>query len=111
MSGGEIKGKSIDVDAVSLEPNYFIRSGRIKHYSDHFLQGIQAHLDAGDVSFELTVPTRLESTKSDLPAKHKAILYSLVAYDLATATWTANGADIALSVTYGDGKLYFTTVP
>lgn len=108
IDGGEIKGKSINEEASSFASNYFIKSGRIKHYSATFLQDIQANLDAGKTSFELAVPQRLDGAISNLPSKYKMILYTLVAYDLENSTWTANGASVSLEVSYDDGMLNIT---
>ncbi len=110
VNGGAIKGQSVQGEAVSLDDNYFMKSGRIKEYSKGFIQDIQSHLNAGDASFELSVPTRLPSAIADLPAKHKAILYSLVAYDLTKTSWIVGGNAASLEASYSDGKLSFEVI-
>lgn len=107
VEGGSIQGESIQVTANSLDSNYFIKSGRVKQYSSYFTQDIQSKLNAGTTSFSIATPTRLASASADLPPKQKLILYSIVAYDLANTSWTANGKSVSLAASYANGSIDF----
>ena len=90
-------GYSAD-DYTSLSDNYLIRSGEIKEYSDPYKDKIQAKLEEGSTSFTLDI-------SSTWPDKYIDAVYHLVAYQLSNESWSVNGCQANVEVTYDAKKL------
>ncbi|MEC4273283.1 transglutaminase domain-containing protein [Adlercreutzia sp. R25] len=71
-------------ESVSLENNYFIKTGEVSRWSDTLADDIRRNLDAGLSAFTLR-PTQGWATGA-----YKDILNGLVAYDLSRRVWTYN---------------------
>ena len=88
----------------TLENNYFIRTGKIKTWSEPFVPQIQAKLNDEVFSFTLPVfDTDPESTA--------AIKYALAAYDLTQETWKSGSAKYTLAVSYLQNEFSCTATP
>lgn len=88
--------------ADSYDNNYFIHSGKIKEWSDPFVDKIQQKLNDGVTDFLLPIEN------SSILSAYWPIMYRLVAYDLSQKTWKVNNKTAQLSVRYMDnGNLHF----
>ena len=85
-------------EAISLENNYFIKTGGIKQWSDPFVSQVKQNITEGKTEFTLPIPGNMyDNYETD-------ILYHLVAYQLSTKeNW--DGAKV--SATYADRNIAF----
>ncbi len=82
-------------ESVSLENNYFIKTGDIKRWSDPVADQIRQNLNGGKMDFTLPVT-------DSMPDNYKNVIYNLVAYQLSEKE---NWNGIPVSVSYKDRQL------
>lgn len=81
-------------ESMSLENNYFIKTGEISKWSDQFINAIKSSIEAGQKQFTISVA-------DSMPDNFKNVIYNLVAYKLGKEDWNGN----QLSVSYSDSIL------
>lgn len=97
----------------SLDNNYFIKTGKIKKWSDPLVTEMQSHVNRGELNFEidLSTPDRMIYAYAE---NYDRVIYSLVAYQLSSAKtdWTKSSGSSTtpanLSVSYEKRKLLVT---
>ena len=83
------------ISAHSLEDNYFIKTGKIKKWSDQYVSTIREHLNNGENTFDITI-------NDSMIDSYKQIIYYLVAYQLSNTDWGGE----KLTVTYSENILH-----
>ena len=83
------------ISAHSLEDNYFIKTGKIKKWSDQYVSTIREHLNNGENTFDITI-------NDSMIDSYKQIIYYLVAYQLSNTDWSGE----KLMVTYSQNMLH-----
>ena len=83
------------ISAHSLEDNYFIKTGKIKKWSDQYVSTIREHLNNGENTFDITI-------NDSMIDSYKQIIYYLVAYQLSNTDWSGD----RLVVTYSENILH-----
>ena len=83
------------ISAHSLEDNYFIKTGKIKKWSDQYVSTIREHLNNGENTFDITI-------NDSMIDSYKQIIYYLVAYQLSNTDWSGE----KLTVTYSENILH-----
>ena len=83
------------ISAHSLEDNYFIKTGKIKKWSDQYVNTIRKHLNNGENTFDITI-------NDSMIDSYKQIIYYLVAYQLSNSDWGGK----MLTVTYSENSLH-----
>ena len=83
------------ISAHSLEDNYFIKTGKIKKWSDQYVNTIRKHLNNGENTFDITI-------NDSMIDSYKQIIYYLVAYQLSNTDWSGE----KLMVTYSQNMLH-----
>ena len=83
------------ISAHSLKDNYFIKTGKIKKWSDQYIDRIEAHLGNGETAFDIEVSDSMIDA-------YKQIIYYLVAYQLSNSDWGGK----MLTVTYSENSLH-----
>ena len=71
------------ISAHSLEDNYFIKTGKIKKWSDQYVSTIREHLNNGENTFDITI-------NDSMIDSYKQIIYYLVAYQLSNTDWSGD---------------------
>lgn len=71
----------------SLENNYFIRSGKIRDWSDNYVDIIQEKLSEGEAPFDIVI-------ESSMPDSYIDVIYSLVAYELSGYDWDGENVKV-----------------
>ena len=83
------------ISAHSLEDNYFIKTGKIKKWSDQYVSTIREHLNNGENTFDITI-------NDSMIDSYKQIIYYLVAYQLSNTDWGGE----KFTVTYSENILH-----
>ncbi len=78
-------------ESISLENNYFIKTGDIKQWSDPFVSQVKQKISEGKTEFALAIPSNMYDTYDT------DILYHLVAYQLSKQDW--DGSKVSASYT------------
>lgn len=77
----------------ALENNYLIKSGSINQWSNPLRNQLQQKLDEGKTSFSIPI-------NSGLPNSYKAVIYSLVAYQFSTQSWSTTKNNVKVNASY-----------
>ena len=88
--------KALVDDSISFnKDNYFIKTGKIKKWSDQYVSTIREHLNNGENTFDITI-------NDSMIDSYKQIIYYLVAYQLSNTDWSGE----KLMVTYSQNMLH-----
>ncbi len=65
----------------SLEQNYFIKTGKIRQWSDSLMPAVQQNLDAGNTEFDIPITDSMNDS-------YQKVIYNLAAYQLSSQDWS-----------------------
>lgn len=86
----------------ALADNYFIKTGKIKLWSDPYSQSIRNAMASEGVPFALKA-----LNSNWVEDAYKDVINSLVAYQLSSQTWLLDGENITLDITYDNSAETF----
>lgn len=79
-------------ESSSLDQNYFIKTGKIREWSDSYVSPIVRELESGSETFSLSID------HASWPDGYKNAFYNLVAYDLSQREWVIDNGSLVVEV-------------